>query len=164
MAVKTKIVSRYDYEAQKLVAPVVFFDPKDPKSKSVTNQSDLDSTDINKIMARYEKTGLLTDEITGLTRKPMYGDFTSVSNFYDLQVKIKNVERAFGLLPAPVRSRFDNDPQKLINFLADSKNDGEAVKLGLKNAPPAPDPAPANNRAPGSVPPAPAAPAPGPGA
>jgi len=35
-------------------------------------------------------------------------------------------------LPSDVRKRFSNDPAELIDFLADKKNDEEAIKLGLK--------------------------------
>ena len=34
-------------------------------------------------------------------------------------------------LPAQIRSRFENDPAKLIDFLDNSENLDEAIKLGL---------------------------------
>lgn len=112
-------------------APAIFFDPNDPNSRSVTNQSDKDSTDLNVILARYEKTGL----IYGQNRPPMFDDFTVLPNFYEMQNRIAKVNQSFDLLPASMRNRFGNDPQKLIDFLLDDKNTAEAVTLGLKNAP-----------------------------
>lgn len=132
MATKIKIASRYDYEGLK--HPKVKFDPKDPLCKSVTNQSDKDSTDINKMMAKYEKTGMITDLITGNPRQPNYGDFSNVGDYHQLQNTIIRVNNAFNALPAKVRSRFENDPDVLIRFLADQQNDREAVELGLKDA------------------------------
>lgn len=129
---KVKIATMYDYDSQE--KPKVNFDPSDKNSRSVTNQSDKDSTDINLIMKRYEKTGLITDLITGNNRQPMYGDFTEVSNFHEMQSKIARVTQAFEALPASTRSKFNNDPAVLVDFLADPKNDAEAVKLGLKDA------------------------------
>jgi phage internal scaffolding protein len=38
-------------------------------------------------------------------------------------------------LPAQIRSRFDNDPAKLIDFLENEQNHDEAIKLGLVNPP-----------------------------
>lgn len=123
-----KIITKYDYEARALVAPGVTFDAK--KDKSLTNQGDLESTDINKIMARFEKTGF----IPGTERTPMYGDFSEVTDYHTQLSALKRVESAFSALPAHVRNRFNNDPQQLVEFLMNPANDGEAVKLGLKSA------------------------------
>lgn len=151
-----KIKTKYAYDLHD--HPGISFTPKtNPADRSLTNQADMDAADINKIMARYEKTGVLIDPL-GVERKPMYGDFTEVADYHATLSLLRNVERAFGLLPAATRNRFENDPQKLINFLADPANDAEAVKLGLKQLPPdVPTPAPVRE-----VPPAPAAPAPAP--
>lgn len=120
-----KIITRYDYAERAKIAPGIFFDPK--KDKSLTNQSDLEGSNINNIMARYEKTGF----VPGTDRAPQYGDFSEVGDYHSLQIKIKNAERAFEQLPASVRARFDNDPGKLVNFVADPANLKEVVKLGL---------------------------------
>lgn len=122
-----KIITRYDYEARASVAPGVNFDPK--KDKSLTNQADMPAADINNIMARFEKTGL----IPGTERTPMYGDFSEVPDYHTSLSAIRRVETAFLQLPAKLRNRFENDPEKLLTFLDDSKNDEEAVELGLKN-------------------------------
>lgn len=113
--------------------PALYFDPNDPASRSVTNQSDKDSTDLNLIFAKYEKTGLIPDIITGDMRKPIFGDFTLVPDFTTMQRNIARTQQAFDALPASIRDEFKNDPQALIEFLADSKNDEKAVKLGLKD-------------------------------
>lgn len=52
-------------------------------------------------------------------------------------------------LPPEIRTRFDNDPGKLIDFVADPDNRQEAQELGIVN--PAPEPA-----KPPEVPPEPA--------
>jgi len=127
-----KIITRYDYEAQKAIAPGTTFDKKNANDRSMTNQADMDAADVNKIMARYEKTGVLVDA-SGNERQPMYGDFTEIKDYYTSKCAIANVERAFLTLPASVRNRFENNPQLLIDFLEDPKNDTEAVKLGLKD-------------------------------
>lgn len=124
------INTKYDYEAHQKNSPGVNFDPKkNNNDRSLTNQADMDSADINKIMSRFEKTGLLGDGLTA--RQPIYGDFTEVKDYHQMLIAVKNVERAFNTLTANVRNRFDNDPQKLINFLEDPKNNAEAVELGL---------------------------------
>lgn len=124
----TKIRTKYDHEDRP--SPGIFFDPK--KDKSLIQQSDMDSADINKIMARYEKTGVLIDANLS-ERKPMYGDFTEIKDYHQMLSGIRNVERAFELLPAKIRNRFENDPQQLIDFLENPENNKEAVELGLKD-------------------------------
>lgn len=131
MATKIKIATMYDYESQ--ANPGVLFSDEDPESRSVTNQSDKESSDINIIMKRYEKTGLITDLLTGQRRTPQYGDFSNVGDFHQLQNTLARTREAFDALPASVRNQFQNDPANLIDFLADSNNDAEAVKLGLKD-------------------------------
>lgn len=134
-----KIVTRYDYAS--MAHPAVSFDQSDPNSQSMTNQSDKESTDINIQFAKYEKTGLVTDLLTGQTRRPMYGDFSDVGDFHALQSTMARVTQSFMALPASIRTRFQNDPAQLVDFLADPKNDPEAIKLGLKpDASPDPDP------------------------
>lgn len=125
-----KIITRYDQEARAEVAPGVSFHPK--RDKSLTNQADLEASDINNIMARYEKTGLLVDDL-GNFRQPMSGDFSEVKTYHEMLSAVRDAERWFLAFPAKVRNRFKNDVQELVNFLEDSKNDEEAVSLGLKS-------------------------------
>jgi len=112
--------------------PGIYFDPNDPASQSVTNQSDKDSVDLNLMFKRYEKTGLIPDLLLGTNRKPFFGDFTSVPNFHELQITLAKTQQAFDALPASTRTKFNNDPQQIIDFLADPKNDQESVDLGLR--------------------------------
>jgi len=64
-----KIVTQYEYD--KFEKPGVDFPANDKKSRSKTIQSDMDAADINKIMARFEKTGVIIDQ-SGIERKPMF--------------------------------------------------------------------------------------------
>lgn len=104
-----------------------------PEVVSMTNQSDTEACDLNLMFARFSKTGVLVDAISGVERTPVYGDFSEVGDYHALKGRIAAAESAFMLFPASLRNRFDNDVQKLANFLADAKNDVEAVKLGLKD-------------------------------
>lgn len=121
------IKTKYDYENH--IHPGIHFGKDD---RSMTNQADMDAADINKIMARFEKTGVLIDG-SGIERQPMHGDFSEVRDYHGMLIAVREAERRFYLYPAAIRNRFDNDPQKLIDFMEDPKNDKEAVKLGLKD-------------------------------
>jgi len=134
-----KIRTAYDYE--NLERPGSSFEVvKDakrsvlnPEVVSLTNQSDAEACDINKMFARFEKTGVLVDPSSGVVRTPNYGDFSGIGDFHAIKSRIAKAESDFMLFPASLRNRFDNDVQKLVDFLSDSKNDVEAVKLGLKD-------------------------------
>ncbi|QXP08275.1 MAG: internal scaffolding protein [Arizlama microvirus] len=95
---------------------------------SKTQQSFADECDINKIMQKYHK-GLA---ITHINRNR--GIYADLSTFTDYQLalhKVMDAQQAFEALPARMRSRFQNDPQQLIEFLADPNNKNEAIELGL---------------------------------
>lgn len=121
-----KIITKYDYDNH--VHPDIKFTSKD---KSLTNQADMEAADINKIMARYQKTGVLVDDF-GVQRQPTFGDFSELHDYHEMLIAVRNAERVFGTLPAATRNFFKNDPQELINFLDNPENDDKAVELGLK--------------------------------
>lgn len=96
---------------------------------SMSHQQFKDECDINKIINKYKKTG----EITHLNRKR--GAYADISNFTSYQESLDTIikaDHAFSTLSSDVRKKFNNDPAELIKFLADPKNNQEAVKLGLK--------------------------------
>lgn len=97
----------------------------DPVSK--TKQSMAAATDINNIMSRYEKTGL----IDHIKEGGSYGDFSKVSDYHEAMNQVIKANDGFLTLPAKLRKKFDNDPAKLIEFMNDPKNKEEAIKLGL---------------------------------
>lgn len=128
-----KIITKYDYSNR--LSPGINFSPKTvPADRSLTNQADMDAADVNKIMAKYEKTGVLIDPL-GVMREPTYGDFTEVKNYHEMMIAVRNVERAFATQPAKIKNRFNNNPQELIDFLENRDNDEEAIKLGLREDP-----------------------------
>lgn len=125
---------------------------------SMTQQQFAAECDINNIMKKYDNTGL----ITHLARKPaMYGDFSGISDYQGMLDTIRYADEAFMTLPASTRQRFENDPQKLLNFLHDEKNFEEGVKLGFLKPREKPA-AQAQNAIPQNANPAPAASQPAP--
>lgn len=108
---------------------ILYFDPKDPKSKSVTQQHFRDECDINNIMKKYEKNGTLPDGYN--EKQPIFGDFSEIPDFQSTANLIAEVQTAFNKLPASTRARFNHSPAAALDFLADSNNTAEAFKLGL---------------------------------
>lgn len=95
-------------------------------------------TDINNIMAKYQKTGVL-QHVTKLAGE--YGDFSDVPDYKTAIERLMAADELFMELPARVRDRFGNDPAQFIDFASDEKNIEELRKLGLApKAPEAPEP------------------------
>ena len=112
-------------------SPSVSFDG-DP---GLTDQSQKDDCDINRIMARYRETGFLVDPMHPGTRQPFFGDFTEIPDYQGALEVISAADAAFAALPAKVRDRFGNNPQEIFDFLSDEKNRDEAISLGLIEKP-----------------------------
>lgn len=122
-----RISGRYEYPA----TPGIDFDPNDPNSKSVTQQHFADEVDVNNIVARFVKTGVLGDPNAIAARAATFGDFSNVGDFQLAMNKVLAATKAFEALPLDIKNKFNNDPGLLIDFLADPKNNKEAQDLGL---------------------------------
>ncbi len=127
MAEKRRINGRYSYEGDFSKG----FNKDNPKDVSKAIQSFAKEVNINNIIKRYKKTGILVDPLTGNARVPFFGDFSSGADLLEVQSKIAKVKETFACLPADVRDRFKNDPSVMLDFVNDPKNLVEAVKLGL---------------------------------
>lgn len=112
--------------------------PPDQYGESLTIQAHAEDADINVLMRRYGVTGKMPENAQHLV--PMYGDFTEVTDYRSAVEAVNRAHDAFMLFPAELRARFDNDPQRLMEFAADPKNVEEMRKFGLAN--PAPQPPP----------------------
>lgn len=107
------------------------------EDKSLAQQEFKDECDINFIADRYALTG----EMPQVVNVPQYGDFTGVFDFQSAQNAVRKAIEDFMELPAKLRARFDNSPQKLLDFMENPDNRKEAEFLGLLQpvqAPPAP--------------------------
>lgn len=103
-----------------------------------TQQSFAEEADINFIMARYERTGVLVDPTKVSMREASFGDFSEGLDYMETQNRLLAGQAAFASLPAKVRERFRNDPAELVEFVSDEANRAEAVSLGLVAPPEAP--------------------------
>lgn len=124
----------------------ITFDPAEGR----TQQSQAASTDITRLVNKY----LLTGEHEHISNaEAIYGEFTNVGDYQAAMESMKIAQNNFDGMPARIRTRFDNDPGQLVDFMSASEPGGanydEAVELKLvaqprpdpKN-PPMPDPEP----------------------
>lgn len=106
---------------------------------SLTQQQHKDECDINNIARNFGLTGKLPTPVY----LPTFGDFTEVEDFQSALHVIQRAEASFMAMPSNVRERFNNNPQKFLEFTSDSRNADELRALGLfKDAPPVPVPQP----------------------
>ena len=99
-------------------------------SPSLTQQQFKDECDINKIMDRYLRTGVLSDPLQN-RGTPKYGDYADIGDYMDHMNKVVEANEMFEALPASIRKRFNNNPGELIDFVMDENNRTEAEFLGL---------------------------------
>lgn len=81
--------------------------------ESLTEQHHKKSCDINNIMAKYQKTGLI-DHMA--THQGTYGD-VSGADFQNAQNLVAEQKSIFHELPASVRAEFDNDPANYLDLV-----------------------------------------------
>lgn len=98
------------------------------KEPSKTQQQYKDECDVNNIMKRYQQTG----EIHHLNRSQgVYADLSEIKDYQSMLNTVLAAQETFEALPANVRARFENNPAKLIEFVQDTKNLDEGIKLGI---------------------------------
>lgn len=118
---------------------------KPPKIKKTfntpgrTQQHFKNECDINYIMRKYAKTGVLTDPNAINGSQPTFGDFSNLPDLQEAKQIVIDANLMFEGLNSKIRKRFGNDPIKLIEFLRDPENKEEAIKLGIVNPEPLKD-------------------------
>jgi len=114
------------------------------KEPSLTQQQFKDECDINNIVKRYNQTG----EFLHLTSKQgRFADFSDITDYQTMLDTVARAQEAFASLPANVRTKFSNDPGRLLEFIQDKNNYAEGVELGLLTPKP---PTPTSQKAPTS--------------
>lgn len=103
--------------------------------ESRTQQHFKRECDINNIMAKYQKTGLITHY---KEHGPRYGDFIGFQDYQTSMNQILDANEAFESLPATVRKRFQNDPSRFLEFIQDADNVDEMIEMGLAERRPMP--------------------------
>ncbi len=83
-----------------------------------TKQAFKDGTDINRILAAFQKTGA----ISHLNKyEPMYGDFESF-DFLQAHLQINKGDKIFSELPSEIRREFGQSPAEFFRFVNDPVN------------------------------------------
>lgn len=117
----------------KLAAALDKFDIQSEKTglscldPSLTQQQFKEESDINTIVGRFLKTGVLPTPNTF----PQYVDFEGVFDYQSAMNLVRAADESFMRMDAKLRSRFNNSPQEFLEFFANPSNVDEAIRLGL---------------------------------
>ncbi len=98
---------------------------------SLTKQSMKDDSNINKIVQKYQQTGI----ITFANKQAARYDFATSDDYKQSMDVIKQADSMFAELPSSARAKFENDPQMFLDFVQDAENLPEMVEMGLAHAP-----------------------------
>lgn len=97
--------------------------------KGRTLQSAANEADINVIVGRFMKSGVIPQ----VTAPPVSQDFADSFDFQSSMNLLVAAKNAFMQLPADIRTRFNNDPARYVEFVSDERNLDEMRKLGIAN-------------------------------
>ncbi|AXH74640.1 MAG: internal scaffolding protein [Microviridae sp.] len=92
-----------------------------------TQQQFAEEVDINTIMERFGVTG----ELPQNSRMPIQAEFVEAMDAQTAHNLLIQAQAAFMEQPAKVRTRFENDPLKFVDFFSEPGNRDEGERLGL---------------------------------
>lgn len=95
---------------------------------TLTKQSFAEDCDLNVIAARY---GLDDGSIPPVPISDEILDFTDTPDLRSAMDRVHDAQERFMSLPAKLRSKFNNDPRQLHDWVLDQDNYDEALKLGF---------------------------------
>lgn len=94
---------------------------------SLTQQQFKEESDINTIVDRFMKSGVMPNPVN----MPQYIDYEGVFDFQSAMNTIRQADENFMRMDAKIRARFNNSPQEFLEFFSNAENIPEAIRLGL---------------------------------
>lgn len=116
----SKEVNRVNFQG----CPVVYFD----NDSGRTEQHHKSSCDINNIMGKFSPDVLA---LHASQYKGQYGDFADLPDYHTAMNAVRRIDEMFLDVPADIRSKFQNDPAKFLNFVNDPVNVDAMYEMGL---------------------------------
>ena len=104
----------------------------DKDEENLVQQQFKDQCDINNIMAKFQKTGVV-DHVKQYGSK--YGEVNG-QTFLEAMYLVTNAQTMFNDLPSKARTFFENDPAKFLDYVEGMPDDGQErenklIELGL---------------------------------
>lgn len=100
-------------------------EPQDLKRKA--KQSMAAECDINNIMKKFQRTGMITHVARS---EPSYG-FATAMDYHSAMELVRKADEMFSSVPASIRKKFGNDAAAFLEFVTNPENVEEMRKLGV---------------------------------
>lgn len=98
---------------------------------TLAKQADKESVDMNNIIAKFAKTGLIDHQNV---HQGDYGEY-AVLDYQEALNLVIEAREMFETLPSQMRRQFDNDPGKFIDYVEDPNNRESLYDMGLARRP-----------------------------
>lgn len=102
--------------------------PTDP-GPGRTKQEFKKDTDMNLIVSRYRKTGVLPQGVMQGAKR--YGDFSQIPDFTEMCARVDAARSMFLALPSKVRRALDHDPENLLKAVQSKEGVEFLIANGL---------------------------------
>lgn len=123
----------YEYDADLVSSETSLHCP----DETLTRQEFLEESDINTIVRRF---GIGEHPVDALQWVTNIDIVDAVDDYQTALNKLIEANEQFMSLPADIRSRFDNDPARFVDFVSTEGNKEEMYRLGLAIKPADPIP------------------------
>lgn len=133
MKATLRVVGDYDVDAVSHSSSLHCMD------ETLTHQEFKDESDINTIIDRF---GIGENPIEAQKWVTNVDIAEAPNNYMEVMNQLNEARDQFMSLPAKVRSQFENDPGRFVDFVSDSSNVDEMIRLGLAER--RPDPVPSD--------------------
>lgn len=110
-------------KVKKTKRSVIKFD----REERLTHQSFKQQCDINYIVDRAIRTGVVSHVNRS---EPRYEDVPSV-DYHTMLNMVNQAKESFMSLPSKIRSFFDNDPGRFLEFVHNPENEEKMIEMGL---------------------------------
>lgn len=98
--------------------------------ESLTRTDMAAACDINNIVKKYHKTGVLP----AMRDASIYADVSQMGDYRTAIEQVRQADELFMQLPSGVREKFENDPAAFLDFVSNPENANEMAEMGLIKA------------------------------
>lgn len=109
------------------------------KSKSLTQQSDREFSELKQILSKYEMTGVM-EHLRNVDLE--FRDITTFTDYHEAMREAERAKVAFMELPSKVREAFEHDHGQWLDAAEDGLSEAQTARLIKSGYLPAPEPAP----------------------
>lgn len=123
-----KLKFKTPYDGQRYRVSISFLDENGEQAQGRTHQEFKDECDVNLIIPKYDRTGLLTHLNEAIAQ---YGDYSEVNEFQESMNLVISATENFMQIPSNIRQMFNNDPGQFFEFATNPANNEKMIELGL---------------------------------